>query len=262
MSDVYTFHEGTVPLLISVPHDGRRLPDVIRARMTEAGRAIPDTDWHVARLYDFARDLGAHLLVADYSRYVIDLNRPADDESLYPGQVSTGLCPVKTFSGDDIYLAGELTSDEIADRIAGYWQPYHDRIRQTLDAIHAEHGYAVVWDAHSIPSEVPRLFEGELPVLNVGTFGGQSCSPQLESAVFEIAAGSPYSAILNGRFQGGFITRHYGDVANRVYAVQLEIAQRAYMNEVSHDYDTEKASRLRVTLRAMLETCIELAGRG
>ena len=125
MSDVYTYHEGTVPLLISVPHDGRRLPDVIRARMTEAGRAIPDTDWHVARLYDFARDLGAHLLVADYSRYVIDLNRPADDESLYPGQVSTGLCPVKTFSGDDIYLAGELTSDEIADRIAGYWQPYY-----------------------------------------------------------------------------------------------------------------------------------------
>ena len=262
MSDVYTFHEGSVPLLISVPHDGRRLPEAMRARMTEEGRRIPDTDWHVARLYDFARDLGAHLLVADYSRYVIDLNRPASDESLYPGQVATGLCPLKTFSGDEIYLSGELASDEIKDRIANYWQPYHACIRQTLDALRAEHGHAVIWDAHSIASAVPRLFDGELPVLNVGTFGGRSCTPSMESAVFEIAAGSPYSAVLNGRFQGGFITRHYGDVANRVCAVQLEIAQRAYMNEVSHDYDTEKASRLRDTLRAMLETCIELAGRG
>ncbi len=230
--------------------------------MTEEGRAIPDTDWHVARLYDFARDLGAHLLVADYSRYVIDLNRPASDESLYPGQVATGLCPLKTFSGDDIYRTGELSSEEIAERVVSYWQPYHDCIRRTLDALRAAHGYAVIWDAHSIASEVPRLFDGELPVLNVGTFGGLSCTPPLESAVFEIAADSPYSAVLNGRFQGGFITRHYGDVANRVHAVQLEIAQRAYMNEVSHDYDTEKASRLRVTLRRMLETCIELAGRG
>ena len=262
MTDVCTFHEGTVPLLISVPHDGRRLPEALRARMTEDGKAIPDTDWHVARLYDFARDLGAHLLVADYSRYVIDLNRPTNDDSLYPGQVATGLCPLKTFSGDEIYLTGGPGSDEVAERIANYWQPYHDRIRQTLDALRAEHGYAVIWDAHSIASEVPRLFEGELPVLNVGTFGGRSCARPIESAVFEIAAGSPYSAVLNGRFQGGFITRQYGDVANRVHAVQLEIAQRAYMNEVSHDYDTEKASRLRVTLRAMLETCIELAGRG
>jgi N-formylglutamate deformylase len=262
MSDVYTFHEGNVPLLISVPHDGRRVPEGVQARMTEAGRAIPDTDWHVARLYDFARDLGAYLLVADYSRYVVDLNRPANDESLYPGQVATGLCPLKTFSGDDIYASGAPTSDDIADRVASYWQPYHDCIWQTLDALCADHGFAVIWDAHSIASEVPRLFEGELPALNVGTYGGRSCAPEIESAVFEIAANSPYSAVLNGRFQGGFITRHYGDVANRVHAVQLEIAQRAYMDEVSHDYDTEKAQGLRDTLRPMLATCIEMAGRG
>lgn len=262
MSDVFALHEGTAPLLISVPHDGRRIPAPLRARMTAEGRAIPDTDWHVARLYDFARDLGAHLLVAGNSRYVVDLNRPASDESLYPGQVATGLCPLKTFDGDDIYIEGAVTGGEIAERIARYWQPYHDCIRQTLDAIRATHGYAVIWDAHSIASRVPRLFEGELPALNVGTFGGQSCAPAIESAVFEIAARSHYSAVLNGRFQGGFITRHYGDVANRVHAVQLEIAQRAYMDEVSHDYDTEKASRLRDTLRPMLETCIELAGRG
>jgi N-formylglutamate amidohydrolase len=262
MSAVYTYHEGTAPLLVSVPHDGRRVPATMHARMTEKGRALPDTDWHVARLYDFVRELGAHLLVADYSRYVVDLNRPATDESLYPGQVATGLCPLKTFSGDDIYATGGVTDDELAERIEGYWQPYHDCIRQTLDAIRARHGYAVIWDAHSIASRVPRLFDGELPELNVGTYGGRSCAPAIEAAVSEIASNSPYSAVLNGRFQGGFITRHYGDVGNRVHAVQLEISQRAYMDEVSHDYDTEKALRLRDTLRPMLETCIELAGRG
>ena len=262
MSDAYSFHEGTAPLLISVPHDGREVPASLQARMTEEGRAIPDTDWHVARLYDFARDLGAHLLIANYSRYVIDLNRPPSDESLYPGQLATGLCPLQTFAGDDIYRTGKLTADEIADRVAGYWQPYHDRIRDSLDAIRAKHGYAVIWDAHSIASRVPRLFEGELPELNVGTYGGLSCAPPLESALFEVAKRSPYSAVLNGRFQGGFITRHYSDVATRIHGVQLEIAQRAYMDEVSQDYDTEKAARLRVTLRHMIETCIELAGRG
>jgi N-formylglutamate deformylase len=262
MSDVYTYHAGTAPLLVSVPHDGRRLPAALRARMTEEGGAIPDTDWHVARLYDFAGDLGAHLLVADYSRYVIDLNRPASDESLYPGQVATGLCPVQTFDGDDIYVSGGVSSDEVGDRVARYWQPYHDRITTTLDALRSQFGYAVIWDAHSIASEVPRLFDGELPALNLGTYGGRSCVPAIESAIFEIARRSPYSAILNGRFQGGFITRQYGDPASGVHAVQLEIAQRAYMDEASGEYDAEKASRLRDTLRHMLETCIELAGRG
>jgi N-formylglutamate amidohydrolase len=261
MSDVFTLHEGTVPLLISVPHDGRRIPETLAARMTREGRAIPDTDWHVARLYRFARDLGAHLLVAEYSRYVVDLNRPASDESLYPGQVATGLCPGQTFAGADIYASGVVTDAEVADRVATYWRPYHERLRNVLDAIRTRHGYAVIWDAHSIASRVPRLFEGELPALNVGTYGGRSCAPAIEAAVFEIAQRSPYSAVLNGRFQGGFITRRYGDVENRVHAVQLEIAQRVYMDEVSGIYDTEKASRLRGTLRSMLESCIDIAGR-
>jgi N-formylglutamate amidohydrolase len=262
MSDTFVFSEGTNPLLVSVPHDGRRLPPTLQARMTAEGRAIPDTDWHVARLYDFVRDLGANLLVADYSRYVVDLNRPASDESLYPGQVATGLCPERTFAGDDIYVSGGVTDEEVADRVSTYWQPYHRQIRSVLDGIREQHGYAVIWDAHSIASRVPRLFGGELPVLNVGTYGGRSCAPAIESAVIDIASRSPFSSVLNGRFQGGFITRHYGDTANRVHAVQLEIAQRAYMDEVSGIYDTQKASRLRGTLHAMLESCIEIAGRG
>jgi N-formylglutamate amidohydrolase len=262
VSDVFTYSAGTVPLLVSVPHDGRRLPPTLRARMSAEGKAIPDTDWHVARLYDFVQDLGAHLLIAGYSRYVVDLNRPASDESLYPGQVATGLCPERTFAGDDIYATGGVTAEETADRVVTYWQPYHSQIRAVLDALRKQHGYAVIWDAHSIPSRVPRLFDGELPVLNVGTHGGRSCAPTIESAVFDVASRSPYSAVLNGRFQGGFITRHYGDAANQVHAVQLEIAQRAYMDEVSGIYDTQKASRLRGTLRTLLETSIEIAGRG
>lgn len=262
MNEVFDFHEGRVPLLISVPHDGRRVPPSVRRQMTPQGAALPDTDWHVARLYDFSRDLGAHLLVARYSRYVVDLNRPVSDESLYPGQVATGLCPLQTFAGDEIYTSRRIAANDVAERVATYWRPYHEQIETTLAAIRSRHGYAVIWDAHSIPSRVPRLFEGELPELNVGTFGGRSCAAEIERAVYEIARNSPCSAVLNGRFQGGFITRHYGEPVNHVHAVQLEIAQRAYMDELSGNFDTEKASSLRGTLRHMLESCIEIAGRG
>ncbi len=177
MTDVYRFHEGSSPLLVSVPHDGRDIPDEIASRMTPAGQAIPDTDWHVARLYDFVRDTGASLLVAKFSRYVVDLNRSEHDDVLYPGQLVTGLCPVRTFAGKHIY-AGQYEPDdeEKAGRIARYWRPYHDRIRAELGRLVELHGYALLWDAHSIPSRVPALFEGELPVLNVGTRLGIECA--------------------------------------------------------------------------------------
>ncbi len=260
MSAVFDFHEGTVPLLVSVPHDGREVPPEMRARMTPEGRALPDTDWHVAELYDFVKELGASLLVARYSRYVVDLNRPATDEALYPGQLATGLCPSQTFAGDDIYVDGGVAAVEKKQRIDTYWRPYHDKVRATLDLIRNRYGYALLWDAHSIPSRVPRLFEGELPALNIGTNGGNSCDPRLEMAVSEGA--EAYNHVVNGRFQGGFITRHYGEPANGVHAVQLEVAQRVYMNETSGAYDVRKAGRLRDTLRRMLESFIEIAGKG
>jgi len=221
--------------------------------MTPAGLMLPDTDWHVAELYDFARDLGASMLVANYSRYVVDLNRAASDEVLYPGQVVTGLCPTKTFSGEDIYTNGALSGDDQAQRVATYWQPYHDRIESTLAAIRAEHGYALLWDAHSIPSVVPRLFDGTLPELNIGTNSGKSCAASIETAVVDVAMESPYSVAANGRFKGGYITRHYGQPASNVHAIQLEIAQRAYMDEASTAFDAEKARRLRGTLRGLLQ---------
>ena len=250
MSDIYDFHAGESPLLISVPHDGRTLPPEIAAQMTEVGRAIPDTDWHVARLYDSAKTMGASVIVARYSRYIVDLNRPADDTALYPGQLATGLCPRQTFDGQDLY-AGEVTIDTAA-RVERFWQPYHVKLRETLAELQQAHGRALLWDAHSIASRVPALFDGELPVLNIGTFGGRSCDEKIATAVMRAADASPYEAVRDARFQGGYITRHYGDPDTGVHAMQLELAQRAYMNEQSREYDEVTASQLADTLRAML----------
>jgi len=252
MSSVFRFQQGDSPLLISVPHDGRDLPEDIRVRMTEAGLSIPDTDWHVAQLYDFAADMGANVLIANYSRYVVDLNRPADDAGLYPGQISTGLCPLQTFAGEPLYRSGGVDEGEKAQRIEQYWLPYHAHIRDTLDTLRARHGFALLWDAHSIPSVVPRLFEGELPELNLGSNSGASCDQGMEAAVASVVTASAFSTAINGRFRGGYITRHYGAPGNGVHALQLEIAQRAYMSEETGRFDAEKAEVLRATLRRML----------
>ena len=253
MRDIFTFHEGSTPLLISVPHDGRLLPDDIASDMTAVGRSIPDTDWHVARLYAFARDAGASLLLANYSRYVVDLNRSASDEALYPGQLVTGLCPSKTFAGDDIYVdARDIDPATQQSRVEKYWNPYHHKLMRTLEFLKKQHGYALLWDAHSIPSEVPGLFDGELPVLNIGTWDGRSCSAEREQAVYAVARDSGYSCILNGRFKGGYITRHYGAPTAGIHTLQLEIAQRGYMHEDSGQFDVIAASRMQVALQAML----------
>ena len=254
MSDVFSFHQGDLPLLISVPHDGRNLPQEQRGRMTDAGLELPDTDWHVAELYSFVRELGASMLIANYSRYVVDLNRPADDAAMYEGQVATGLCPQYTFAGEPWYERdAAVTPGDAGRRVDRYWRPYHDKLRATLAEMRGSHGYALLWDAHSIASRVPRLFDGELPVLNLGTYDGQSCDPVISQELLEIAEASPYASVLNGRFKGGYITRHYGDPAANVQAVQLELAQRAYMNEKDRSFDDALASTLRQTLQQLLE---------
>lgn len=253
MSEVFRFSPGRTPLIVSVPHDGRAVPADIRARMTAAGRELRDTDWHVAELYDFARDMGASVIVANYSRYVVDLNRPREDSALYDGQLATGLCPRETFAGEPIYEeGGKPDRAEIASRVARYWTPYHERLGATLAELKSEHGYALLWDAHSIASRVPRLFDGELPVLNIGSNDGASCAPEMTDAVAAVAADSGYDWVANGRFKGGFITRHYGRPAESIHALQLEIAQRSYMDEATTDYVESRASDLQKTLAAML----------
>ena len=254
MTELLSVHHGNSPLVISIPHDGRVIPDDISARMTEAGRAIPDTDWHVARLYEFARGLGAHIVVANVSRYVVDLNRSGSDETLYEGQVATGVCPQASFAGDALYEAGkEPPTEEQQERLSIFWEPYHLALQSFIEFAKLEHGYALLWDAHSIASAVPRLFDGELPELNIGTFNGRSCAAELAAPVVDVATASEYSSIHNGRFIGGFITRHYGQPENDVHAIQLEIAQRAYMNEETRDFDDTIAAKLRDTLTRMID---------
>ena len=254
MSDeIFTWQPGDSPLLISIPHDGREIPQAIAARMTEAGRAIPDTDWHVRRLYAFAAETGASVLAANYSRYVVDLNRSPADEALYPGQVSTGLCPQQTFAGEAIYADGAgIDGAEVRRRVETYWRPYHDRLDTELARIKAEHGFALLWDAHSIRGEVPRLFDGRLPELNFGTNDGKSCPEEILRPVLDAAMQLPYAAVANQRFKGGYVTRHYGRPRDAVYALQLEIAQRCYMDESTLGYDQARAGDLAEAIKGLI----------
>jgi N-formylglutamate deformylase len=257
--ETFRLYRGNAPLLVSLPHDGTRVPDDIAARLTPSARRVPDTDWHVSRLYGFAIELGASMIVPTYSRYVIDLNRPPDNASLYPGRNTTGLCPIVEFSGEPIYQAGEEPSNaEIADRIEAYWRPYHAALDAELTRIRAKHGRVVLWEGHSIRSVVPFLFDGTLADFNLGTAGGTSCSPALEarlSSLLARAAGRTH--VVNGRFKGGYITRRYGEPAQHVEAVQLELAQKNYMDEDTFAYREDLAAGTRPTLRALLEACIE-----
>jgi N-formylglutamate deformylase len=252
----YTLHRGTSPLFVSLPHDGTMLPDNIAARMNPSARCVPDTDWHVSRLYAFARELGASMIVPRYSRYVVDLNRPPDDISLYPGRNTTGLCPNVQFSGEPVYLAGmEPSPDEIRARVERYWQPYHDALTTELARLRTLHGRVLLWEGHSIRGVVPFLFDGRLPDLNVGTADGASCLSSVQQRIqTTLAVQSDYDFVLNGRFKGGYITRRYGDPANGVDAVQLEISQRTYMDEGSFAYDETRAPRLQDVIRRLLQS--------
>lgn len=256
--EIFSLHRGTAPLLVSVPHDGTCVPDEIAKRLVPAARKVPDTDWHIARLYGFARELGASMIVPTHSRYVIDLNRSEDDVSLYPGQNTTGLCPVVQFSGEAVYLEGqEPTPEEIAARIGKYWRPYHHALAAELERLREEHGRAVLWEGHSIRGELPFLFQGRLPDMNLGTAGGASCSPALQQRLEAVLAGQDeYDFAVNGRFKGGHITRRYGDPGGGIEAVQMETSQRVYMDEASFEYDAVKAARVQALLRKLLETVL------
>ena len=256
--EIFTLHQGTAPLLVSVPHDGTFVPDEIAQRLTPAARRVPDTDWHIARLYAFARELGASMIVPTHSRYVVDLNRSEDDVSLYPGQNTTGLCPVVRFSGEPVYLQGrEPTPEEIAERVERYWRPYHQALRMELDRLRAVHGRAVLWEGHSIRGELPFLFQGRLADMNLGTAAGTSCSPALQQRLEAVLAGQEeFDSVVNGRFKGGHITRHYGDPASGIEAVQMETSQRAYMDEASFAYNEAKAARAQAFIRRLLETTL------
>lgn len=247
---------GDSPLVLGLPHTGTDVPDDCLVRLNDTGRALSDTDWHIDRLYaGLVPDLTT--VRTKVHRYVIDVNRGPSDESLYPGQNTTGLCPVTDFDGNPIYLPGqEPDASEIERRRALFHAPYHGALQAELDRVKAIHGFAVLYDCHSIRSQIPFLFDSTLPDFNIGTNSGAACAPSLEAAVAGICEGAAgYSAVVNGRFKGGWTTRHYGRPAEGVHAIQMELAQSTYMLERAPlDYVAPCADRLRDHLKSILET--------
>jgi N-formylglutamate deformylase len=259
---------GTSPLLVSMPHVGTLVPKHFRMDFVPRALEVEDTDWHLDRLYHFISQLGATELRAVHSRYIIDLNRPPDDTPMYPGASNTELCPTRFFTGEPLYAPGAEPSVEVRNMLhKTYWEPYHQALREELDRIKAQHGYALLWDAHSIRSQIPWLFEGVLPDLNIGTANGESADPRITQAVADAAARHPQiSHAVNGRFKGGYITRHYGKPADNVHAIQLEMCQCLYMSEQPpYEYNWSNAKAIQPVLMDMmsaaLDACKAIHGR-
>lgn len=259
-SDIFALTRGEAPLLVSFPHAGTVIPPELEARMTPAALQRADVDWHLPQLYDFARAMGASLLVARQARHVIDLNRPPEDESLYPGQDVTGLIPLDTFRKEPLYRPGEAPdAAEVRVRVERYWQPYHAALRAELERLRALHGHVVLWEAHSICSVLPRFFAGRLPDLNLGTADGHACVPAVQAAVeTAMNAQREFSHVSNGRFKGGHITRHYGVPERGIHALQLEMCQCTYMDETApFAYRPDRAARVQPLLQHMLQAAVD-----
>lgn len=257
----FNFTPGRIPLLVSMPHVGTDLSDGLAQRLTDDARPLPDTDWHLPRLYDFLTEIGASILAARFSRFVIDLNRPPDDTPLYK-TATTGLCPDVLFSGRPAYRDRQApNAAERQERLDGFWRPYHSKLEAELTTMRERFGLAVLFDAHSIRSVIPRLFEGRLPDFNIGTADGASIDAELEGRLAQVfTSARPYTHVLNGRFKGGYITRHYGRPSRGWHAVQLELAQATYMDEEPpFRFREDKASQVRPHLRRFVGTLADFA---
>ena len=266
--DWLTVQEGSAPLIIGLPHTGTEIPGAILDRMNSPWLARKDADWWVDRLYDFAVDMGASVVRTAISRSVIDVNRDPSGVSLYPGMTTTGLCPTETFDGEPLYRPGQGPDEaEIAERRATWFDPYHAALQAQIERLRVQ-GPVVLYDAHSIRSVVPRLFDGELPQFNIGDNDGATCAPDLTRAVEAACAASGDSRVVNGRFKGGWTTRHYGRPETGVHAIQMELADRGYILDpagpVTPDnwpsaYEPERAEPMRGHLRRVLTACIAFA---
>lgn len=266
--DWLAIHHGDAPLIVSFPHTGIEIPAELEPALASTWLARRDADHWVDVLYDFAHEVGATTVRTALSRTVIDVNRDPSGASLYPGQATTGLCPVESFDGEPLYKSGaEPGPAEVLRRRGLYFEPYHAALAAQLARLRARHGQVVLYDAHAIRSRVPRLFDGELPQFNIGTNLGTTCDPGLIMDIERVCAASGYSHVTDGRFRGGWITRHYGNPAAGVHAVQMELAMRGYLAEpdtVTRDnwpapLDDLLAARLRVALRDILDTCLDFA---
>jgi formiminoglutamase len=262
-------HRGDAPLIVSFPHAGTEIPAGIEARLASPWLGRKDADWWIHQLYDFAQDFGATTVRTTVSRTVIDVNRDPSGASLYPGQATTGLCPATSFDGEPLYQPGQHPDeDEIARRREEFFDPYHRGIFDQISRLRARHAKIVLYDAHSIRSLIPRLFDGQLPNFNIGTNGGSSCDPALTASVEAVCDGTEFTRITNGRFKGGWTTRHYGRPGEGVHAIQMELACRGYMDEPLDPptsanwptrYDPTRAAGMQAVLTRILAACIDFA---
>lgn len=259
---------GAGPLIVTMPHTGSFIPPGLEDGFASRWLALRDCDWHIERLYDFAADLDATMIRATVSRSVIDLNRDPSGQPLYPGQASTGLCPLTTFDGDLLYRPGrEPDAEMTAQRLESFFHPYHQAVAAEIGRLRSAHERVVLYDAHSIRSRIPRLFAGELPIFNIGANMRRSCAPELADKLAAVAADSGFSWVLDGRFRGGWITRHYGRPDDGVHAIQMELAMRGYMIEpdiITADtwptaFDAACAEPVAGVLRRFLEACLNFA---
>ncbi|WP_306226960.1 N-formylglutamate deformylase [Bosea beijingensis] len=259
-AEIVTVTRGSSPLILSMPHPGTGVPPEVAAQLNERGRLVEDTDWHMRQLYGFAAPFAPSVVEAQLSRFVIDVNRDPSGVSLYPGQATTELVPSTTFDGAPIWQTAP-DANEIERRKAAYFQPYHAALAAEIERVKAEHGYCVLWDCHSIKSVIPRLFPGTLPTLNLGTNSGESCAGSIEAAAVTAMARHPFTQIANGRFKGGWITRHYGRPSSQVHALQMEIALSAYLSEETAPwtFDAPKAAVLQTALSAIIAAALDAA---
>ncbi len=253
--------EGQSPLILSFPHSGTHIPADIALHLNETGQTMADTDWHVPRLYDFAQSMDVTWVEAQYSRYVVDLNRDPAGASLYPGQATTALCPAESFDGAPLWQMGQVPDErEVARRKDLYFTPYHRGLAAQIERTKDTHSFAVLYDCHSIRGAIPRLFDGDLPVLNLGTYEGRSCAPELQDVVGAAMAQGAQANVVNGRFKGGWITRNYGRPDENVHAIQMEIAQHAYMDETPPwQWREDRAQGLQKTLKDVLNSILKWA---
>ena len=259
MNDIFTLHHGNTPLLVSLPHVGTVIPEDQHSRYVERALTVEDTDWHLDVLYAFVHELGASLIVPRHSRYVIDLNRPPENAPMYAGVNNTELCPTRFFTGEPLYRDG-MTPDtaEVSRRRETYWRPYHAALDAELARLKVQHGQAILFDGHSIKSELPWLFEGRLPDMNLGTASGASCAPSLRAALVAVLERqSSFTQVADGRFKGGHITRSRGRPHEGVHAVQLEMCWSTYMVErPPYQVDAQRAATLAPVLRALVQAML------
>lgn len=219
-----------IPLIVSIPHTGTYLPDELRARLaSDVMRALPMTDWHLHRLYEFLPELGVTFIHATWSRFAADLNRPPDGAPLYPGRYETGIVARQTFDGDDIW-AEPPTDEEIEAWKRDIHAPYHAKLLDLLEETRERFGHAVLIDAHSVASRA-SLVHGELEDdVYLGNRDEVTCGPWLIDRVQSAMEEAGLRVVRNHPYKGGYITDHYGRLPG-IESLQIEMAQRVYMDE-------------------------------